>query len=50
MQILNIETLFESIRLSRLELASNDMSFQQRQQSHAHINWCIDELRLLANY
>lgn len=48
MQMLNIKTSFESKRLSRLELASNVMGFEQRQQVHTNINWCINELRLLA--
>ena len=49
MKKIHIETLFESIRLSRLELAMNILSFEERQRIHANIHWAIDELKILTN-
>ena len=49
MQKIHIETLFESIRLSRLELAINVLSFEERQRIHADIRWAINELKILMN-
>ena len=50
MKKIHIETLFESIRLSRLELAMNTLTFDERQRIHANIEWTVNELKLLTNW
>lgn len=43
----DIETMFESIRTARLDLATKDLTQVERAQQFSHIEWCTTQINEL---
>lgn len=43
----DINTMFESIRIARLDLATKDLTQEERAQQFSHIEWCTTQINEL---